>query len=393
MTAVDMPDEPRLQDDPLPREPGLGHRMGQRVNNIADGWDRFWFTPRPAVVLTVLRTSLGFVSLAWALSWMFDLQTWLGENAILPRAGYRDERLGLFQWDTFYNDTWLFVVYVGLMLSAIAVMAGRYVRVAAPVLWYTIMSMQFEASTTLNAADLLLRIWALYFAAFALLTPSRHLRVPLLGYSDGNGGRYWPEAPSWVIRLWQLQLTVIYPATIIRKLPGETWSDGTASQLALGLTDFERFPVPDFIRSDNLFVGNVMTFTTVALELALPFLLWTKRTRIAGIVLGLGMHAGFSYSMRLGFFLWVMTVGYLSFFRDDELARPLRRVAARIDARREAKRAAATPDDAGTAEASEDGGATDLDTMAVPGAGASVFAPAAEGLPDPDPDPEPPPVL
>jgi hypothetical protein len=70
-------------------------------------------------------------------------------------------------------------------------------------------------------------------------------------------------------------------------------------------------------------VSTVLTFSTLALEFCLPFLLWTRRTRRAGIVLGLLLHAGFDYALRLGFFFWVMAIGYIAFLTPSEAARIL----------------------------------------------------------------------
>ena len=216
------------------------------------------------------------------------------------------------------------VAWLTLVVASLTLITGRWVRVGAPVLWLAMLTMQQGAPSALNAGDLLLRIWTAYFALFALVTPRRFLEAPLFGHVQPDGGRTWPTGPTWFVRLAQIQLSVIYPATIIAKLDGDTWREGTASLYALGLVDFERFWVPGFLR-ENLVLGNVMTWFTVAVELSLPFLLWTRRTRWFGIVVGLLMHLGFDYTMRLGFFLPAMTIGYLSFVRPDEVERVLGR--------------------------------------------------------------------
>ncbi|MCB0996523.1 MAG: HTTM domain-containing protein [Acidimicrobiales bacterium] len=295
------------------------------IDRVRVGWNRFWFTPAPVTTLTVIRTLLGFTVFCWGLSVLPDLRTFYFQDGLMPTPSYADHRLGLLQW--FTSDAAVVVVFVAMMLGAVALMAGRFVRVAAPVVWITLISLELDNTSVLNAGDNLLRIWAVYFAIFALLTPSRFLDVPLWGRRGVDGAQPFPVGPTWLLRVMQLQLTVIYPATVVAKLDGDTWREGTAAIYALGLTDFERFWVPDVVR-ENLVLGNLMTWWTIGLELALPFLLWTKRTRWAGIILGIGMHAGFDYTMRLGFFLWAMTMGYLSFVRPDETARPLRRLAA-----------------------------------------------------------------
>lgn len=291
-----------------------------RRPKIGGRWHRFWFTPQPASTLTVLRVALGVTTFCWGLSILVDLRTFYFDDGLLPAPNYRDHRLGLFQW--FTSDAAVVVVFVALMVSSVLVASGRLVRIAAPVLWLAMLTMQQGAPSALNAGDLLVRLWCTYFALFAVLTPSRFLSVPLFGNRRVDGSRTWPLAPNWFIRIVQIQLTVIYVDTVIAKVPGSTWREGTASLFALGLVDFERFWIPDLLR-ENLAIGNVMTWFTLGLELSLPFLLWTKRTRRAAIVLGLSMHLGFDYAMRLGFFLWGIVIGYLGFVRPAESAKVL----------------------------------------------------------------------
>lgn len=301
---------------------------------VADGfgwWRRFWFTPRSAVALTVLRVMIGGTVLAYALSLAPDLTTFFSDGGLLPDPNYRDGRYGVFQW--WDGDVALWTMYAVLVASAVAVVAGRGVRLAGPAMWFAVISFHQDNPSLLNGGDDLVRIWTAYFAVFALLTPSRFLSVPLFGRREADGVRRWPEAPSWFLRVAQIQLTVIYPATVIAKLPGDTWTDGTAALYALGLEDFERFWIPEFMRT-SILAGTTMTWATIAIELALPFLLWTRRTRWIGIIAGVGLHLGFDYTMRVGFFFWALAVGYAAFVRPEEYEWALRRVTRPFDVRR-----------------------------------------------------------
>lgn len=286
------------------------------TRSLARGPAAFWFTPTSSSVLSLMRTMLGVASLGWALSILPDLRAFYFDDGLVPSPRYADYRLGLFQW--FESDAAVVVVWAAMVVASTTLIVGRYAKFGAPVLWLAMLTMQQGAVNMLNAGDGLLRVWTAYFAIFALLTPRRFLEVPVFGIRDTDGRRRWPTAPSWLVRMAQIQLTVIYPATIIAKLEGETWGNGTAALYALGLTDFERFPVPELLR-DNLMLGNVMTYFTVAVELSLPFLLWTRRTRWLGIAAGVFMHVGFDYTMRLGFFLPAMLIGYAAFVQPREL--------------------------------------------------------------------------
>lgn len=327
--------------------------MTRLANRFAAVWMRFWFTPTSLATYAAMRSLLGLSVLGWALSILPDLRTFYFDDGLLREPTYADYRVGLFQW--FTSDAAVVVVWGALVLAALAMVTGRWVRPAAPLLWIAMVTMQQGAPSALNAGDLLLRIWCAYFALFALVTPRRFLEVPLRGVVGADGARRWPSGPSWLVRLAQIQLTVIYPATIIAKLDGDTWREGTAALYALGLVDFERFWVPAFAR-ENLVIGNLMTWFTVAVELSIPFLLWTRRTRWFGIVVGLLMHVGFDYTMRLGFFLPAMTIGYLAFVRPAEVEAALTRLLPRRS-RSEPPRQDDPADRADAADADETHGA------------------------------------
>ena len=294
--------------------------IGRRVRGSPATWSRFWFSSASASTLTAMRVALGVASLGWAVSIAPDLRTFYFDDGLIPSPNYADYRLGLFQWLT--SDAAVVVAWAAMVVAAISLIVGKGVRLGAPLLWITTLTLQQGAAIALNAGDLLLRIWTAYFALFAVLTPSRFLDVALFGRpsSGATPDRVWPTAPVWLIRLAQIQLTVIYPTTVIAKLDGDTWREGTAALYALGLQDFERFWLPAFMR-ENLVVGNLMTWFTLAAEISLPFLLWTRRTRWFGIVVGILLHGGFDYTMRLGFFFPAMVIGYLAFVRASEMDR------------------------------------------------------------------------
>lgn len=316
--------------------PGL---VGRFLDGFAARWLSFWFTPASMSVFTAMRVCIGAFSFAWALSMAPDLATFYFDDGLLPEPGYADHRLALFQW--FGSDAAVVVVFVALVVASALVAVGWWVRLSAPVLWLAMMTMQLGAPSTLNAGDLMLRIWTAYLALFAVVTPNRFLSVPLRGELGPDGRRHWPVGPVWFVRLAQIQLTVVYPATVIAKLDGDTWREGTAALYALGLVDFERFWVPASVR-ENLILGNLMTWYTIGIELALAFLLWTRRTRWFAIIAGLSLHLGFDYTMRLGFFLPAMAIGYLAFVRPEELERVLRRLSRRAEP---APQASEAPDD------------------------------------------------
>ena len=117
--------------------------------------------------------------LSWMRSFYFD-------EGLLPEPGYADHRVALFQ--RVESDAVVVVVFVALVVSSILVMAGWWVRLSAPVLWLTMMTMQLGAPSTLNAGDMMLRIWTAYLALFACARRAGSCRCRCRGEPAPDGG-------------------------------------------------------------------------------------------------------------------------------------------------------------------------------------------------------------
>lgn len=64
----------------------------------------------------------------------------------------------------------------------------------------------------------------------------------------------------------QIQLSVIYLATVWAKTRGTTWNGGTAVSYAMRIEDIARFHVPTII-SNSVALSTLMTYGTLAIEL------------------------------------------------------------------------------------------------------------------------------
>ncbi|NNE95856.1 MAG: HTTM domain-containing protein [Acidimicrobiales bacterium] len=285
------------------------------ISFLVRRWNDFWFAPKSTINITWIRILLGLTSTVWGLALVPDFDSFFFTDGLFADPTYGTNRLGALQW---LRDDWAAAAMLALLLgSAFLVTFGWLVRPAAPLLFYSIMSLQQDVTVLMNASDNLLRLWAFYYAVFAVLTPSRYLSLGPRGIRRDDGSRRWPVGPAWVLRLMQFQLTAIYVDTAIEKSSGSRWHNGTAASIALGLEEFERFYVPDFVR-ESVILGNIGTWVAIGLEITLPLLLWNRRTRLIGIVLGIGMHVVFDYAMRLGYFFPGMLIGYIAFMRPGD---------------------------------------------------------------------------
>jgi hypothetical protein len=88
-------------------------------------------------------------------------------------------------------------------------------------------------------------------------------------------------------------------------------------------------------------VVNLLTYGTLATELALGILVWNRRARPWVLLVGVGLHLSIGWSIRVGFFGLGMFVLYIAFADPDWAAAKILAVRDAIARRRGGARRAA----------------------------------------------------
>jgi hypothetical protein len=114
----------------------------------------------------------------------------------------------------------------------------------------------------------------------------------------------------------QIQLSVVYVGGVWDKVQGAAWNNGTAVSYALRVTDIAGLPTPAFL-SHSPVVVNLLTYGTLATELGIGVLVWSRRLRPWVLLVGVLFHLSIGWSIRVGFFGLTMFVLYLSFVDPD----------------------------------------------------------------------------
>ena len=276
------------------------------------GWQRFWFTPQPATTLGVVRIGFGVLVVAWTLSLLPDLTTLFGEDGPVPNQAH-----GRFAWSVL--DTWtspqvLWIVWSCLIVSAIALTVGWHSRLAAVVVFACILSFERRNMFVFNAGDDLLRIEAFLL----MLAPTG----AALSLDQRRRTGTWHSAElhaPWVLRLMQIQLSVVYGFTVLEKLSGATWQDGTAVSYALRLTDLTTVATPTWLSTNGILM-NLATWGTLCVELCLAVLVWNRRCRPWVLGVGVVFHLVILTSLAVAFFSFAMFVLYLAFIPPETIA-------------------------------------------------------------------------
>lgn len=120
------------------------------------------------------------------------------------------------------------------------------------------------------------------------------------------------------LRLLQLQMVIVFFFAATQKLQGDAWWHGYAVWLAL--TNAEYTNVPLGWLAQHFWIVNALTYTTLLVELAYPFLVWDARTRPWILAGAIALHVGMGAMMGLYAFSLVMIAGHLAFVPEPWLS-------------------------------------------------------------------------
>ena len=281
--------------------------------------DSFFHAPVDVRVVAALRIGYAVLLLINVLCWWPDLDRWFSESGVLPLAASRpvinSQCLTLFQIlpsdsRTLHIVYWIFVAQLGALL------VGWKPRLQAVCCYLWLVSFQHRNNLIFEGEDTLFRIIGFLLIFMPLgntWSVDRWLhrgdRLALPTIVDG-----------WSVRLLQLEMTMLYFSAAWSKLLGAPWRDGTALYYVMRLDEYwGRFPIPAFV-TDTEWIVRGLTWSTMALEFAIPVLIWFAPTRRYALVLVLVFHLACDYSMHLFLFHWIMLVGWMAFLRPEDLA-------------------------------------------------------------------------
>ena len=292
-------------------------------------WDRledFWLGHISTARFALLRAALGATVFLWGLTLAPDLLAIFGDGGFADGVPLnRSKVLVLFRYID--GNTAVVASYVLLMLGSVALIVGRFTRLALPVVALLLITFTTVGAGFFIGTENVMRVLAVELALFAALTPSPYLDRSALR----AGGP--ATLPAWGVRLVQVQMTILYATTAIAKWQGEAWRDGVAVLDALTPVHTLRFSVPSALTESDLFV-SLLTWGVLGFETLLPFLLWHPRTRRTAVMLAFLAHLGFGLFIELGLFPLAMAVGLCAFLSDSDAERLAIRARSRVAATR-----------------------------------------------------------
>ncbi|MFN2537860.1 MAG: HTTM domain-containing protein [Mycobacteriales bacterium] len=266
---------------------------------------RLWlFDPVDTAPMAALRIACALLTLGWTLSLLPDAQAFLSSDGLTagPVAGTAG-------WWT-VDIASPYAACGILACAAAALLVGWHTRLAAWGVFLGLLILQRRDVYVLNSGDLLLRELAFYVA----LMPSG-----TIWSLDARRHDPQPRAP-WGLRLLQLQISAVYLFSVVAKLHGTSWQNGTAVGKAVQLEDLQRLVVPQWAAT-SVTVSALLTYGTLVAEGFLVFGMWFPRTRWKAMAAGVAIHLGIEATLLIGWFSLTIISCYLAFVPAETLHR------------------------------------------------------------------------
>lgn len=312
---------------------------------IRRAWDRFWFRECDGAPLAAVRVGVASLILTWTLLLAPEVERYFTNAGEFPIAGARlwsPELVARWLMPDLLGGpaaTWL--LFAVLLAASASLLAGSWTRTSAGITWLLLTWFQLRNPAALDGGDEVLRLAAFYlFFAYLGLAPGQraltldrrrelHRRRTLDRHGTVGGkapgraavrvGGDPPPAriPAWTLRMFQLQLAVLYGTSGLWKTMGPEWWDGSAVAYALGNPSFSRFGLLAPLRVQA--VATVVGIAVMAWEVLFPILVWFPRARGTVLAGGVLLHGGIFATMNLGLFPLAVLALYPSFMRGRTL--------------------------------------------------------------------------
>jgi len=289
------------------------------LRKLTSKWNRFFFEPQPPTAIALFRIFYGLLIIAQLFLLHPQWRTWFGPHAFMGldtmnrfSTGPRINLFVLLPRTDFAINAFFWV----FLFFAVCLTLGYMSRVSSVAVFLFLSSIIERNHFIANGGENIMRL-AGFFLMFApvgaAFSVDRLLRV-----SKGQEGIEVPAYAPWAQRMIQLEMSVGYVLTVLWKLTGRTWWNGTAVYYALHMSGFHRFPVP---WADNLVAIKLATWLTLMIEFSAGILVWNRKLRYPVLAAAACMHLGIEYSMNIPLFEWVMISSFVTFVYPSDFPR------------------------------------------------------------------------
>lgn len=218
---------------------------------------------------------------------------------------------------------WLFtLLYVGLAILAVVVMLGWRTRFVLPfyfIFWISFIEMNDAVGDQGDNAYRMFLL-AMLFTNSSMRWSLDARRRKKSGKQPSAAAQRWQWAPitahNLALVVLAFQVCAIYVAGGLYKAGGDPWAHGWAIYDPLQTAQFGTWPVLSNLLTTWGPMVVVVTWTSLMFQIAFPFLLFNRYTKIIALVGILAFHVGIGVLMGLPWFSLTMIAVDAIFIRD-----------------------------------------------------------------------------
>lgn len=268
---------------------------------------------------TILRFLMGFLIFKDFVICFINSKYLFDRNGIVSYESYIDIV-------HFFNLNWLCIdftkqynVFIFCSLGiffGFLFMLGILQRLSAFILFFMIFIFKIRNLYTLDGADNVISVllpFFLFIETYSLSEKYEGLKKKFYRKVSNIPGVVSVYFTYAVI----LQICIIYFFAGLHKLQGETWREGTALYYILNSEDFSPTSL-NTIFTSSIIVVKLATWFTIIFQFLFPIFIFFKKTRLVTIFIGILLHMGIFFLMKIDNFSLIMISCYAVFFTDNQ---------------------------------------------------------------------------
>lgn len=199
--------------------------------------------------------------------------------------------------------------YVIAILLAVAFVLGWRTRIITPLFFIFYTAINAQNTSIADGGNYFIRIMLIYmiFAdisrRWSLDAKRRTARGARVANKETQIGTVFHNLALCLI---VAQLCIVYFEAGMYKVQGRLWQEGTAMYYPISSEAYGVLPWLSELLTTNTWMVVLLTYFTVIVQIAFPFLLFNRITRRIALLAILGMHLGIAIVMGLPFFSGIM---------------------------------------------------------------------------------------
>ncbi len=309
--------------------------VAQYFSNFAErfgnAWNRFWFTPRDALALSVMRVLVGLIALYAIGTFSADLVRFFGPHGLTPTDTVQTwigNRYGFSYLDPLQSSTELWIAHLAGLVVLVLFTIGLWTRITSVLAAIVVLSYIHRAPMLTAEFEWILALLMVYLC----LAPTgdylsvdawrRKRRLADLPAYQRDQLLPKPRAMTTIAtRLIQVHLTLVYLSMGLSKLDGalgDVWWGGTAIWWMAARPEQRIVDLTGPLHN-HIYVINLWTHLTVLFELSFPVLVWNRLARPLMLAVATVMWLLTILATGLATFGLTMIVGNLAFVAPEWL--------------------------------------------------------------------------